>query len=215
MTGGTAGGMARGGVRSALVGAVAAVLALTAAGCGGGPDGKGDDQIASAGGRPTSSQATAAQPTSRGQFYDAQLKYTQCMRRHGMADFPDPTPNGYMDHERASELYERLQSGSRAEMERNQRTKIAPAMKACGKLYEAAQSAAPRRDRDKDLETLRKHARCMREQGIDMTDPTLVNGQIMVGDTPNPTSPKVGRNTPRYKQARQACRSLLPEGLYQ
>ncbi|MGI5170619.1 hypothetical protein ACQEU3_40355 [Spirillospora sp. CA-253888] len=211
MTGGSAGG----GARFALVGAMAAVLALAAAGCGGDSGGKGDDRIASAGGGPASSQAAPAQPTSRGQFYDAQLKYTQCMRRHGMAGFPDPTPNGYMDQERVSELYERLQSGSRAEMERNQRTKIAPAMKACNGLHEAAQSAAPRRDRNKDLETLREHARCLRKQGIDMTDPTLVNGQIMVGDTPNPTNPKVGRNTPQYKRARQTCRSLLPEGLYQ
>lgn len=192
------------------------IMALSGA-CGGGGDGKGDQRIASAGGEATvSSPASHASGGSRGRFYDAQLKYTQCMRRHGMPEFPDPKPSGYMDVDKANELYERLQERvSRKEMEHNQETKIGPAEKACNKLQQAADAAAPRRDKNKDLEVLLRHARCLRKQGIDITDPVIQNGHLMAGDTPNPTNPKVSRSSPQFKRAQKACRSLLPEGLYQ
>lgn len=199
--------------RTRLPAALAVSIMALITACGGG--GTGGDGIASAGGaRPTAAQPSAPNE-ARGKFYDAQLKYTQCMRRNGLPEFPDPLPSGYMDVDKANELYERLQSGSRAEMEHNQETKLGPAGKACDKLERAALAVAPRRNKNKDLEVLLKHARCMRKQGVDMTDPVLQNGVLMVGDTPNPTNPKVSRDSPEYKRAHKACRSLLPEGLYQ
>jgi hypothetical protein len=72
---------------------VLTVIALGSLGaaCSGGPKPAG---VASLGKAPsTTAAASAAQPTiNQAAFLAKMLAYTHCMRSHGIADFPDPTP---------------------------------------------------------------------------------------------------------------------------
>lgn len=85
------------------------VLALSV-GCGGGDDGAGgtkkSDAIADVPDTPRASaekdgNKADAPPAGKSAFYDAQLKYVQCMRvKGGYKDYPDPKLSGYLDWEK-------------------------------------------------------------------------------------------------------------------
>lgn len=199
-------------VTSIAIGLVIPVIALAAA-CGGG--GSKDDGIASAGGGKTSGSepASSAPGASRGRFYDLELKYTQCIRRHGLPEWPDPKPNGHRDMPKIEELQSRLQSG--ADLSAGQE-KLGKAMRPCMKQMQAADAAAPRRDPRKDYEAMLKHAKCMRKNGLTgFGNPRIVDGHAIPGGESDPTKPKLDPGSPAYKRAQNACRSVLPDGVDQ
>jgi hypothetical protein len=87
----TAGGHRRGRpVSRAVTSGLAAfvLLALVAAGCGGGSPGSHVAQLAS-----TNPTKGSAGPTANGKFA-ASLSYSRCMRSHGVPNFPDPKQVG-------------------------------------------------------------------------------------------------------------------------
>jgi hypothetical protein len=79
--------------RSAALLALVVALGLAAAACGGGPASPG---VASVGSRSTTTTVPSGAPGagSSAISYADRLKHAECMRAHGIPDFPDPNPNG-------------------------------------------------------------------------------------------------------------------------
>jgi len=67
------------------------VLGFGLAACG---DGSASPGVASVESNSTTTVAPAAAPSSSAALYDDELKYAQCMRTHGVPNFPDPSSSG-------------------------------------------------------------------------------------------------------------------------
>jgi hypothetical protein len=144
----------------------ALALAVAAAGCGSSND---------------RSSSTAA-----GGSRVAGLAYTQCMRSHGVQDFPDPNSSGNFD-------ISATVGSSPA---------FTAATHACQALSPGGQQAAT--VSAKKLGTEVKWARCMRSHGVPgLPDPNS-SGQI--------DSAKFDPQSPAFKRASTACQSLQPSG---
>ena len=162
-----------------LFAACAATVSLAA--CGGGEE-------------PASSSGT---PTKEGQNRKAMLDFAQCMRENGI-DMPDPQFEG-------GRVTMKI-GGKPGEIDP---AKMQAAEKACAKYREAIKP--PEMSEEESAEFKKQalaHSRCMREQGIDMPDPTFdENGgaQMRLGKGLNPESPK-------FQKAQEACRDKSPMG---
>lgn len=200
------------------------VLVLSAA-CGAGADSAGgtakSDEIASVPDTPSASRpgggsddgsdggdagAPSAAPAGKSAFYDAQLKYVQCMRvKGGYKDYPDPKLSGHLDWTKIEEISSRPGQNEAAKGGRNG---------VCAPELQRAMLAEPKRDQQKDYESMLAHAKCMRDNGVSrFTNPTMSGGNAQPGGDPNPASPVIDTNSPAYKQAREACRTTLLDGL--
>jgi len=121
------------------------------------------------------------------------LKYSNCMRTHGVIDFPEPSSDGT------------ISVGSTA----SQSPQYPAADETCHKLLPdggvptAAQQA-------RSLAHLLKVSACMRAHGIsDFPDPTANGIQIPI----RPGMPSdLGPNNPRFQSADKACQHLGPPG---
>ena len=119
---------------------------------------------------------------------EAGRRYAQCMRDHGLPDFPDPDANGQfrgIGHEQQD----------------------TPTYKAA---MEACRALAPGGDHQNTgdpayIEQMRKFSQCMRDHGLpDFPDPDA-NGRLRgIGHEQ--------QDTPTYKAAMEACRDQLPGG---
>ena len=155
---------------SVLLAASAAVLTLTVAGCGGSGDSGGSD---------SSSSGSNANST-----LEKAVKYTQCMRKNGVTNFPDPEKNGKF----------MIAAGGP--------NKNSPQFK---KAAQACKSQEPPGLQDNPAQTAHdqrewlKWAQCMRANGIrDMPDPQ--DGRLLV------PRDKINTNSPQFKKALNACR---------
>ena len=172
------------------LGAIA--LGLTACGGGGGVDG-----IASLGGGTTT---TAASPSGGGAAAggddDRFYRFARCMRDRGV-DVPDPEPGGGPV---------RIGPGTGIDLDD---PKFAEAQQACAKevgdMIPGGNDPARRQEfQDKAL----AFARCMRENGVDMPDPTFGEG----GRVEQRLDGRLSPDDPKFKEAQQRCESLLPFG---
>ncbi|MGW8556351.1 hypothetical protein [Streptomyces tubercidicus] len=196
--------------RLALLIAVPA-LALTTA-CGGAADSSGED-VASVSKAPSTDQTKDGADAAKGgaakgksAFYDAQMKYVQCMRKKVTKDFPDPKLSGYLDWTKIDALGEEL---------RNEAFVKGGKGGACTPEMQKAMQLEPPRDTQKTYESMLAHAKCMRANGVSkFTNPKLQDGNVIPGaPDANPTSPETNPDSPAYKQARQACKGKLLDGL--
>ncbi|MGW2083946.1 hypothetical protein [Streptomyces sp. NPDC001880] len=186
------------------------VLAL-AVGCGGGEDGAGgtkkDEAIADVPRTPTAGTTKdaggpSAPPAGKSAFYDAQMKYVQCMRvKGGYKDFPDPKLSGYLDWTKIGKIASRPGQNEAYKGGKN---------RVCVPELQAAMNAEPERDEQKAYESMLAHAKCMRDNGVSrFTNPTMSGGNAQPGGDPNPASPVLDVDSPAYKKAREACRPKL------
>jgi hypothetical protein len=131
---------------------------------------------------------------------DAMLAYTKCMREHGV-DMPDPEPG-----QRGIRL--RVPEGVTPE-------EMEEAEGACRKHLDKIEAPELSEEQQKEFqEAALAHARCMREHGIDMPDPTFgADGRAEIrirrrGDGASGPDP----DDPKFKAAEEACRDKLPFG---
>jgi hypothetical protein len=130
---------------------------------------------------------------------DAFLAYAQCMREQGI-DMPDPQPG-----QRGIQL--RAPKGVTPE-------EMEEAEAACRKHLDEIEGPELSDEQQKEFqEAALEHARCMREHGIDMPDPTFGEdgrAQIRIrrGDGASGPDP----DDPEFKAAQEACRDKLPFG---
>ncbi|WP_229908216.1 hypothetical protein [Amycolatopsis oliviviridis] len=152
-----------------------------------------------------SASSAAPQADGKSAFYDAQLAYTQCMRKEGLKDWPDPLLSGYADWTKIEVIQEQ-------EERKDSQTKLGDAMQACKEPMQKAMQLEPEKDQQKVYESLLAHAQCMRANGVSkFTNPTMQNGIAQPGGDPSPADPQLSTNSPAYKQAETACRDKLIE----
>jgi hypothetical protein len=159
---------------------VVGVLGLAA--CGGSPATPG---VASAG------STSTATPPSSATGGSSVLRYSQCMRSHGIADYPDPSGNGSVT------IRVRPGSDLNPYSPQNQAAQAACKSVSPGGNLTLAQEAAAN---GKGL----RYSQCIRSHGIaDFPDP---NGQGTL--TINEGSGDLDPNSAGFKTAEKACQSL-------
>jgi hypothetical protein len=154
--------------------ALFATSAAVAAGCGGGGGNNSNDAA--------SASANA-------------VKFSQCMREHGISDFPDPDSQGRMQI--------RVTPGS--DMDPNN-PQFKTAQKACAKYQERAGGHFDKAQEQRMQQAALNFARCMRAHGVDFPDPQFDAGKITMG------GPGLNPNDPNMRAANQACEKLMPGG---
>ena len=161
------------------------LLALGAAACAG--SGDGGSRVASLSGSSSGGRTTTTPRNPE----DAALAYARCMRQHGV-DMPDP----------------QVDSSGKTRLEirggKLDKRKVLAADSACGSLLKSGLGAG--RQLDPAAQDAMVHfARCMRQHGIDMPDPTPGQGlRIQRSKAVDPDSSK-------FRQAEQACNHLLDQ----
>jgi hypothetical protein len=155
-------------MRRSLVAACALVL-MTAAGCTKDPGKAGAD----------------ATPTLSAQ--ESALKYTRCMRDHGV-QIDDPQFNG--------------QSIELGRVQETDQTKIQAAEQACQQYKPGRGAGNPPAEK---IELLRRLARCMRDNGVENFADPDASGKMPVDDSV--------RKDPQFEAAQNVCRKqTTPSG---
>lgn len=157
------------------------ILAVFGAACS---RGSSSPEVVSLGSSTTSSPVPVA--GSRGEA--EVLKYSRCMRSHGIPNFPDPSSNGNLI----------IRGVSRPEMQQANRF--------CGYLLPGLAHSPSQIVLERAEPEALKYSRCMRTHGLPaFPDPTISRGAISFAPT--------GPDTARYNSANKACQSLMPRNV--
>jgi hypothetical protein len=159
-------------MKFAPLAALLAASALAAAGCGGGGGGN----------------ANAAANDSANA-----VKFSQCMREHGISDFPDPDAQGRLSISVAP--------GSDLDPHNPQ---FKTAQKACAKYQETAGRHFDPAQQQRMQQAALNYARCMRAHGVNFPDPQFDGGKVTMG------GPGLNPNDPNMRAANAACQKLMP-----
>jgi hypothetical protein len=162
------------------------LLTLASAGCARGGNNQNPGVATAQTGKPkvSSSPSVPAQDTR-----EAALKFSQCMREHGMTWFPDPQPGGGLTIRTPKGLDSK---------------KMEAAHEAC-KKYEPNGGVPPKMNAA-DLEKARQMAQCMREHGVPKFPDPDPNGAIIIkrGELGS------GPGDPTFDKAQQQCAKYGP-----
>lgn len=161
--------------------AVAAMVAvlLAAAGCG--------DSSSSSPAGATGAGAGKAHSTGSVRLVD----FAKCMRSHGLANFPDPTPQGTFNLPKGMTGTPQFQSADQACIS------LAPA----GSLSGQGPTA-------QELSEALKFSTCMQKHGMTNFPDPGPNGRFQLTGGAGP----INLHAPQFKSALTACRSLIPPG---
>jgi hypothetical protein len=170
--------------RTGLIVAALLAIVLLATACAGGSNGSG---VAGQG----ASSTPSASPS--GDTGNADLAYAQCMRDHGISDFPDPQPGGGA-----------IQFEPGSDLDPNN-PQFKAADDACKSLLPPPSSSVWTPS-PQELEQLVRFAACMRAHGADVSDPDPTTGDMA---TPHSTRAEA-ENDPLYQTAHAACEDKLP-----
>ncbi|HEX5199831.1 MAG TPA: hypothetical protein VFW27_07805 [Actinoplanes sp.] len=173
-------------MRTRTVAALALMLALPVAGCA--RTAANDPQVASA--NQGDKTASASPRPSQSEDPDAPLKFSRCMREHGLPWFPDPS-HGKM---------------SVAIPKGTDRAKVEAAHEACKKYM--PNGGNPPKLSAEDLQRARDMAKCMRENGVPKFPDPDPNGGIALDGGKIGTGP----GDPTFDKAEQACSKYAPDG---
>jgi hypothetical protein len=184
----------------------AAAVALLAAGCGGAGGAPGIASIAS-----SSTGAATTSTTESGSAFGGKVpqgarfqiamnvgnatdgaKFSACMRKHGVTNFPDPNSQGV------------IAFGSGNGIDPNSPT-FQSARTACQKLLPNGGRPTPQQQAQMQQQAL-AFSKCMRAHGIkDFPDPSG-NGIQLKGGPGSDLNPQ----NPQFQAAQQACGNFLP-----
>jgi hypothetical protein len=165
-------------------------LVLVLAACGGSP---GGDRVASISGAGATGTTTGTAKAPGKDPQQAALDFARCMRAHGV-EMPDPEVD---DQGRI-----KVRIGAAGAGRRPDPKKLEAAQKACGGLLGGGDGGRQLDPAERDA--MVAFARCMREHGIDMPDPTGDGLTVRrdKGRGPDPDSEK-------FKAAERACDHYL------
>ena len=130
---------------------------------------------------------------------DAMLAYTKCMREQGV-DIPDPEPG---------RRGVRLMAPEGVTPEGMEKAEAA-----CRKHLAKIEAPDLSEEQQKEFqEAALAHARCMREHGIDIADPTFgEDGRAEIRIRRGQGASGPDPDDPKWKEAEEACRDKLPFG---
>lgn len=172
------------GARRAGVLAVMAAGAVLATACGGCSPSSSTGGSASRGGSANYQKARA---------------YSECMRAHGVVNFPDPDAQG--------NIIMHTQSGQQQQVDTNSSV-FQAADRSCRHLLPGG--GAPLNAQSQVVKQYLKFAHCMRTHGLpNYPDPKVSPGSIDIGLG----AAGIDINSPQFKAAERACRSLIPPSL--
>jgi hypothetical protein len=150
--------------------------------------------------------AAAAKPSPSPDFYKQALAFSQCMREHGVPDFPDPqtTAGG-----NAIQI-----NGNGATLDPSS-SQFQAAQQACNK-YAPTNGPTGRAPSAKDRAAMLAFAACMRSHGVpDFPDPQFNNGgggfAVQAGSGSEPPA-DMRPDSPQFQAAFAACKSKMPAG---
>jgi hypothetical protein len=162
-----------------LIASALLAIVLLATACAGGSNGPG---VAGQGASSTPSASPSGDPG------DGDLAYAQCMRDHGISDFPDPGASGGIAIP--------AQRGSDLDPDNPQ---FKAADDACKSLLPQPPSEE---QQQQDFADMLRFAQCMREHGItDFPDPKPGEGISISADQGSDLDP----NNPQFQAANKAC----------
>lgn len=177
-----------------------AALALAAA-CGGAASGSGVASLGSTTTTKASGSALAGGPTKFNP--DDALKFSQCMRTHGVPNFPDPTLS-------AGRATIQLNGGAGSGLDPNS-PQFQAAQAACRHLMPNGGQPTPQQQAQAKDAALH-FAQCMRAHGVNVPDPQVsTNGggtEIKIGAGGPGQGPD--KNSPQFQAAQSACQHFLP-----
>jgi hypothetical protein len=120
---------------------------------------------------------------------DALANWMTCMRENGVP-VEDPRESGRLSA---------ADTGVSAEV-------LEKAQEACRRYVQSAAGDRPNAGDPGVMDKYLAYARCMRENGVDMPDPTAdASGEIVL-------EPETATDSPQYVKAQTACESRLPGG---
>jgi hypothetical protein len=130
-------------------------------------------------------------------FEDAQVEFTECMRENGV-DMPDPEPG---------EMGIRVEAGEEGALDPNSE-EFQAASEECRPIIEDAVPEGERPDPAEIRDQLHEMTECLRDQGYDVPEPTIVGP----GEDP-PDQPSGGpseelealQDDPEFQQAQEDC----------
>src|SRR3954451_12663586 len=131
--------------------------------------------------------------------YDQMLKFSQCMRSHGLPSFPDPVQ----------------QSGGGVSLSIRKGSGVDPGSPPFKAAEAACRKYAPKHDNDKPMpaaeqQKFLRYSQCMRTHGVpSYPDPKFSGGGVQLRMPPG-----LGPDSPSIKTAQQACKSLTPGGMF-
>jgi hypothetical protein len=163
-------------LRRAVLPVVAAgvAIAFLATACGGGGD-------------PSAASTTAATT-----IYQKELAYAQCVREHGVPNFPDPNSQG--------------QLGVNANTIGVSEAVVQSAENDCKSLLPNSGKRTPAQEKQ-ELAGALKYAQCMRSHGIlEFPDPTDDNGHVGFAFT---NSRSLNPSSPQFQAAQNSCQKDL------
>jgi hypothetical protein len=173
-------------LRPAIAVAVVVLFTVSALAACGGEGGSGG--VASLGG---SNGSDGDGTTTSEDPEDAALAFVKCMREHGV-DMPDPDAGG----------------GIRLTARPGENAKVERAQEACQPLL---QKAAPKLSADQQAamqDAALAFAKCMREHGVDMPDPTFGKGGIVMQKRSRGDS-EFDPDDAKFKAAQKACQPIV------
>jgi len=182
---------------------VLASAALLLAGCGGGSSSPGVAHLSSStsGGSAANTGGKSSTPESSASTQQKMVAYSQCMRSHGVPEFPEPTEGRLLIH---TSNHNGHVTGVNPRSSQFQ-----TAQKVCGKLLPngGVPSAA---EQAKMQEGALKLSQCMRTHGVpNFPDPIVSGGGVRLklkAGGANGIDPE----SPQFRAAQKACQSIAP-----
>jgi hypothetical protein len=157
-----------------------ALAALPLAGCGGSKDP----------GTPSSSHDSG---------YDQMVRYSQCMRSHGLPNFPDPVQ----------------ESGGGVSLSLKKGSGLDPSSQPFKAAETACRKYSPKHGNGKPIpaaeqQKFLRYSQCMRTHGVpQFPDPKFSGGGVQLRMPQG-----LGPDSPSMKTAQQACKSQQPGGMF-
>jgi hypothetical protein len=198
--------------------AVLAVL-LTDAACGDGGANAAANKVASLSGNTATTRASGSKGNKKS-FQDAMLAYAKCMREHGV-DMPDPTFSD--DGGGGVGFIAKADGSGTGAPQKPDDSVFKAAQTACEPIMKAAEQDMPRPSAEEEAkmrDQALKFAKCMRDHGVDMPDPTFDNEghtQIKIGPSAGngPATAAGGPSgamkvDPAFEAAMKACNKDAP-----
>jgi hypothetical protein len=181
---------------------VLASAALLVAGCGGSSSpGVAHLSSSTSGSSDAASAGKSSTPESSASTQQKMVAYSQCMRSHGVPEFPEPTEGHLLIHN-SNHNGQVIGVNPRS-------SQFQSAQKVCGKLLPngGVPSAA---DQAKAQESALKLSQCMRTHGVpNFPDPTFPGGGIKMALKAGGAN-GIDPSSPQFKAAQKTCQSLMP-----
>jgi|HubBroStandDraft_6_1064221.scaffolds.fasta_scaffold11804_3 hypothetical protein len=189
-----------------LAGAVLLVAGCGVAGCGGssssGVAHLGSSTSSSA--DPGSGGSSSPENESSASAQQKMVAFSQCMRTHGVPEFPEPSEGHLLIH---SSDHNGHVTGVNP-----QSAQFQAATKACAKLAPKGGKPPSPAEQAKLQEKALQFAQCMRTHGVpSFPDPEFSRGGggIHIGGKKNGPS-RIDPSSPQFQAAQKACQSIMP-----